>query len=318
MIAKKVLVTGGAGFIGYHLCTKLARLGTEVKVYGKLLGPRDEVRLKRLRKIGVKSIVGDILEAGKLSEAVKDVDLICHLAARSSVRESRERPVEYFQTNVVGTLNVLEAARKADTIVIFASSSTVYGKPAKFPTPEDSPLQPISYYGLSKLLGERCCSAYYESYGLPFACLRFFNVYGPEGGGVVYDFLRKIQANNNRLEIIGSGRQSKDFVYVDDVIESIVAVASSYTARGKTYNVGSGESTDVTSLANLIIRLLSLKEKTRIYCGLQRNWLGDVPYTQSDITKIKKELGWRPKVSLREGVSRTISWYEKEFGPIKR
>jgi len=313
---EKVLVTGGMGFIGYHLCQKLINLKADVSAYGKLTSPRDGIRLRVLKKIGVKPIIGDILQLDRLSVAARGASLICHLAAKSSVSESREDPIGYFQTNVVGTLNVLEVARKTDAMVILASSSTVYGNPIKTPTPEDHPLQPISFYGLSKLLAEKCCAAY-QSFGLRFTCLRFFNVYGPEGGGVIYDFLRKIQANNERLEIIGSGRQSKDFVYVEDVVEAIIAVAQHKSAYGQVYNIGSGTTTNVVSLARTIIELLGLQGKTQIHYGLQESWPGDVSYTHSDVTKIKREIGWEPKVPLKAGILKTIDWYEKEWGPIK-
>lgn len=313
---KHVLITGGAGFIGYNLARKLSEMKAVVTVYDNLSGARSEERAERLKAARIRCIIDDISRKNELLSAAKGSDIVFHLAALSSVPESYKNPQKDCQINVLGTVNVLDVARAVDAPVIFTSSSTVYGIARKTPTPEDHPLQPISFYGLSKLVAENYCQTYHTTYGLPTTSLRLFNVYGSEeAAGVSYDFLKKIKANNKRLELIGSGEQSKDFVYVDDVTDAITIVAQSDKAIGEIYNVGAGATTNVVKLAEMILDLLGLRT-TQIMCGLHEDWPGDVTYTHANISKISHQLRWKPRTTLREGLLKSIKWFESKYGRI--
>lgn len=317
LTGRNVLITGGAGFIGYNLARRLAEIGAKVVVYDNLSGAASAERAEKLKALNIRCVVADIFDRDELLSAAKGVDIIFHLAALSSVPESYANPQKDCQVNVLGTVNVLNVARVVDASVIFTSSSTVYGVPQKTPTPEDHPLHPISFYGLSKLVAEKYCQAYHETYGLPTGLLRLFNVYGPEAvTGACYDFLKKIQANNRRLEVIGSGEQSKDFIYVDDTVDAIIRAAQTDSAIGEAYNLGSGSTINVVKLAEKILNLLGLLEVSKIVCGVQEDWPGDVTYTHADITKIKQCLRWKPNTTLEEGLLKTINWFESKYGPI--
>jgi len=317
LAGKHVLIIGGAGFIGYNLARKLSEMKAVVTVYDNLSGARSEERAEKLKAARILCVIDDILHKNELLSSAKGSDIVFHLAALSSVPESYKNPQKDCQINVLGTVNVLEVARAVDAPVIFTSSSTVYGAAKKTLTPEDHPLQPISFYGLSKLVAENYCQTYYKTYGLPTVSLRLFNVYGPEEAtGVSYDFLRKIKANNKRLEIIGSGEQSKDFVYIDDVIDAIIRTAQNNKTIGEAYNVGSGTTTNVVKLAEMILNLLGLLNTTQIICGVHEDWPGDVTYTRADISKISRQLRWKPKTTLKEGLLKSIKWFESKYGRI--
>jgi len=314
---KKVLVTGGAGFIGYNLCLALNNKGAKTKAADNLSSQGSLDRMKKLHSHKIPTTVVDIRHRRKIADLAKDCDLIFHLAAMASVPLSVKRPAYDCQVNVIGTVNVFEAARSASAKVVFASSSAVYGNTTKIPTPEDHRLGPISFYGLTKVTGEFYCNAYHETYRLPVVSLRLFNVYGPEARmGVTYDFLKKLWKDNRRLEVIGDGEQKKDFIYVDDVVEAFLAAAQTPEANGEAYNVGSGESIKVKELAQKTVNCLGLSDKTEIMCGITPTWIGDVKYTQADLTKIKTELRWKPKVTHEKGLKQTIRWFESNHGRI--
>lgn len=316
---QKVTVTGGAGFIGFHLSDALHALGADVDVVDNLSASGSPERAEKLRKSGFKVVVRDIRHKNKLLKEVGKTDLIFHLAALSSVPLSYEKPRLDCQINVLGTVSVLEAARRSDAKVVFTSSSTVYGMPIEVPTPESHPLSPISFYGLSKLVAEQYCNAYHQTYGLPVTIIRLFNVYGPEStSGVTYDFLRKIMVDNKQLGVIGSGEQKKDFIYVDDAVDALLKASKSNKTDGEVYNVGSGETTNVVELAELILNLLGLNNKTKIITGICEDWSGDVTFTHADITKIRKHLNWCPKTNMTDGLKQTIRWFESAYGPIVR
>ncbi len=215
---KRILVTGGAGFIGFHLCKRLSELTTDLTIYDNLSSGKID-NVKDVPK--AKFVKGDILDLQKLCSMEKS-DLIYHLAAQVVVPYSMENPVEDFETNARGTLNVLEKARKNDAKLVFASSAAVYGNPNIFPTAENYGFNPFSCYGLSKVVGEEYCNMYASQYGLEITILRFANVYGPRCHGVINDFFDKIGRNPSKLEIIGTGLQSRDFVHVSDVVDALV------------------------------------------------------------------------------------------------
>jgi len=267
----------------------------------------------------VEVVESDVRSPRALTQAAGRSRSIYHLAALSSVPRSFENPRLDYQINATGTVNVLEMARRLDAKVVFTSSSTVYGVTQVTPTPEDHPCRPISFYGLSKRVAEEYCRVYHETYGLRVVSLRLFNVYGPGARtGVSYDFLKKLQADTRRLEVIGSGDQSKDFVYVDDTVEALVRSMESSLADGNAYNIGSGETTNVVSLAKMILRLLGLEGRTEIVLGRIEDWPGDVALTHADISRARRDLDWVPSVSLKDGIAKTIAWFLSIYGPVVR
>lgn len=302
MKGKKVFVTGGAGFIGYHLCSKLSTLTDDLTIYDNLSSGKME-NVKDVPK--AKFVKGDILDVKKLCSQEK-ADLIYHLAAQVVVPYSMENPLIDFEINAKGTLCVLEKARKDDAKLVFASSAAVYGNPSVFPTPEEYGFHPFSCYGLSKVVGEEYCQMYRDQYGLDIVVTRFANVYGSRCHGVIHDFLDKIAKNPNKLEIIGTGLQSRDFVHVSDVVNALVMVGSSESANGEVYNLGVGKTTSIIDLAKMMLKILNLQDKT-VVTTTNVSWQGDVTKIWFDNSKAKKELNWNPKITLEDSIKQIIA-----------
>jgi UDP-glucose 4-epimerase len=302
MEGKNVLVTGGAGFIGYHLCKKLLTLTDNVTIYdnmssGTMQNVKDNSKAKFVK--------GDILDLKTLLAQPKQ-DLIYHLAAQVVVGYSMENPLADFDTNAKGTLMVLEKARKDDAKVVFASSAAVYGNPAVFPTPESYGFHPFSCYGLSKVVGEEYCQMYKDQYGLEVVITRFANVYGLRCHGVIHDFLDKLAKNPDKLEMLGTGQNCRDFVHVSDVVAALVQLGEKEGINGEVYNLGLGKTTSILELADLILKILKLDKRTKV-TTTGTSWQGDVTKIWFDITKAKKELGWTPKVTLEESIKEVIA-----------
>jgi UDP-glucose 4-epimerase len=299
---KKIVVTGGAGFIGFHLCKRLSGLTSDLTIYDDL----SSGKMENIKDVGkAKLVKGDILDLKKLL-SVEKADLIYHLAAQVVVPYSMENPLIDFETNAKGTLCVLEKARKDDAKLVFASSAAVYGNPTVFPTPETYGFHPFSCYGLSKVVGEEYCEMYRDQYGLDVTIMRFANVYGLRCHGVIHDFLDKIAKNPNKLEIIGTGLQSRDFVHVSDVVDALVTVGSEEFTNGRTYNLGYGTTIKIIDLAKLMLQILNLQDKT-VVTTTGVSWQGDVTTIWFDNSKAKKELNWNPKVSLEDSIKEVIA-----------
>jgi UDP-glucose 4-epimerase len=298
---KRIFVTGGAGFIGFHLCKKLSNLTSNLTIYDNLSSGKVE-NIKHLPKVHF--VKADILNLKKLYSQEK-ADVIYHLAAQVVVPYSMENPIEDFETNARGTLNVLEKARKDDARVVFTSSAAVYGNTTKLPTPENYGFNPASCYGLSKVVGEQYCNMYSKQYGLDITILRFANVYGSRCHGVIQDFLDKISRNPEKLEIIGTGLQSRDFVHISDVVEALTLAATSEVAVGETFNIGFGKTTKIIDLAKIILKILGLSDKT-VITTTNVPWQGDINTIWFDISKVKKTLKWHPKISLEDNLKKLI------------
>jgi UDP-glucose 4-epimerase len=299
---KQILVTGGAGFIGFHLCKKLTELGANVTIYDNLSSGKME-NVKDVPE--AKFVKGDILNLENLCSLEK-ADVIIHLAAQVVVPYSMENPTEDFETNARGTLNVLEKARKDKARLVFASSAAVYGNPSQFPTLESYGFHPISCYGLSKVVGEEYCQMYDSQYGLDVAILRFANVYGSRCHGVINDFLDKLTKDPAKLEIIGTGQQARDFVNVADITNAIILAASKENAIGHTFNLGFGETTKIIDLANIILQILKLSGKT-VVTTTGVSWQGDVHTIWFNINKAREELNWTPKITLEDHLKKLIA-----------
>ncbi len=299
---KKVLVTGGAGFIGYHLCSKLQNLTDNLTIYDDL----SSGKIENVNDVPKANFVkGDILDLKALLSLPKQ-DLIYHLAAQVVVPYSMENPLIDFETNAKGTVCVLEKARKDDAKVVFASSAAVYGNPTVFPTPESYGFHPFSCYGLSKVVGEQYCQMYREQYGLDIVITRFANVYGLRCHGVIHDFLDKLAKNPDKLEIIGTGLQSRDFVHISDVVNALVTVSSEDKFNGEVFNLGIGKTVTILELAKLMLTILNLQNRT-VVTTTGTSWQGDVTKIWFDNSKARKMLNWTPKVTLEESIKEVIA-----------
>jgi UDP-glucose 4-epimerase len=297
----KILVTGGAGFIGSNLVDKLIDEGHKVFVIDNLLSGKKE-------NINRKAIFykADICHLDKISPLFKGVDYVFHLAANPKVVFSVENPIESNQINVDGTLNVLYASYKNKVKrLIFASSAAVYGNIKKLPLKENMTPKPISPYGLHKLIGEYYCKLFSNLYNLETVCLRYFNVYGPrmDPNGpyalVIGKFL-KLRKENRPLTIYGDGKQTRDFVYVDDVIKAnILAMKSKKVGSGEVINICSGRNYSINYIAKLI-------GGKKIYLPARK---GEMKHTLGDNSLAKKLLGWKPEISLEEGVGKLFHYY---------
>ncbi len=303
----KVVVTGGAGFIGSATAEVLVEKGYEVLVYDNLYaGLRENVPRE------AELVIGDVCDLGKLMDALRDAWGVVHLAAIVSVEEALEDPWRALRVNVEGTLNVLEACRRLDVErVVYASSCAVYGDPVELPVREDHPLKPKNVYGASKLAGEALVSAYAETYGLKAVSLRYFNVYGPRMrsgpyAGVIHKFIAAA-LRGEPLVIHGDGLQTRDFVYVYDVARANLAALES-KATGA-FNIGTGRSVTISELARMIVELTG--SSSPIHHGPPRP--GDIRHSRADITRAENVLGWKPKVRLEEGLLETINYYRSRM-----
>jgi UDP-glucose 4-epimerase len=302
---QEVVVTGGAGFIGSNLCRALLEQSAKVTAFDNLYSGKMEF-IEDLTDKGLNFVKADIRDTEALEKATKNCKVIFHLAAQTSVPFSMENPKEDCEINVVGTVNVLETAKKAGARVVFASSAAVYGNPEKRPTPETYLTHPVAFYGLTKLLGENYCRFYKENYGLEVVMFRIFNVYGPDCHGAIYDFLKKLQKNPSKLEVLGTGKQSRDFVYVSDMVDALIKAATTPEAAGHELNIGTGTTTSVAELAKMIVDILELTNVDIYFTGGQA-WAGDMDITLADNRKAESLLKWKPQVSLREGLKKLIS-----------
>ncbi len=257
----KCLVTGAAGFIGSHLCDALLKAGHHVAGYDDLSAGKMEnlAEAQKSKRFGF--VRGNILQLKRLEEACDGVDVIYHFAADPFVKQSAENPVHSFEQNVVGTFNVLEAARRKEVKqFIFASTSTVYGDAEVIPTPEDAALQPISNYGASKVCGEQYVSSYAHTYGIKGTVLRYANIFGERSDhGVMRDFYFKLKAKPDELEILGNGKQNKSYLHISDCISATLLAASKQKSMFEPFNVGSREKHTVNEIAKTISKHMKLK-----------------------------------------------------------
>lgn len=301
----KVLVTGGAGFIGSHLVDRLILEGHDVAVVDNLsTGKRKNVnRRAKLYKVDIQS--------PRIQRVFRNErpSVVMHLAAQMDVRRSVKDPVFDAQVNILGTLNVLEQAFNHGTRkVVFASSGgAIYGEQEAFPAPETHPTRPVSPYGISKLCGEHYLSYYQRMSGIQVVSMRYANVYGPRQdpygeAGVVAIFIQRMLAGEQPV-INGNGRQTRDFVYVDDVVDANLAVMGQ--AIQGIYNVGTGTETTVNELFTMLQELTG--SSCRELHGPARK--GEQSRSVVDPMRVRKELGWEPRVSLKEGLKRTVEFF---------
>ncbi|RLC95591.1 MAG: GDP-mannose 4,6-dehydratase [Chloroflexi bacterium] len=301
----KVVVTGGAGFIGSHLALKLAERGNHVTIVDDLSTGRVENIAALLKTSGAELVRGSVTDLSLLQSVFSGASYVFHLAAIPSVPRSIEDPLGTHQVNVTGTLNVLMAARDSNVKkVVYASSSSVYGDTPTLPKREDMVPSPQSPYAVAKLAGEYYCSVFHQVFGLPTVCLRYFNVYGPRQdphspyAAVIPKFITSVLQGKPPI-IFGDGGQTRDFTYVEDATEAnILAVESDATGI---FNIGSGDRVSINELARLVLEILGKDLEPQ---HLEPR-AGDIRHSLADIA-LAKTFGYTPRHSLSEGVRRTI------------
>lgn len=307
----KCLVTGGAGFIGSYMVDKLLESGHEVICLDNF-DPYYDPEIKRgnikhnLDNENFTLIEEDIRNKELIEKIIREesIDYIFHQAAQAGVRASVENPRKVHDVNATGTLNILEASLDSHVKkIIYASSSSVHGKVKYLPFDEDHPNFPVSPYGASKLLAEHYCGVFSEVYGLKTISLRYFTVYGPRmRPDLAISIFTKNALQDKAIEIFGSGDRTRDFTYIDDIVE---ASLKAMNKGNGVYNIGSGNRISINELAEKILSLTNSKS-TLIHTNPQK---GDAEHTWANVEKAKRELDWEPKIDLNEGLMRYIKWY---------
>lgn len=306
-----VLVTGGGGFIGSRLCERLVQSGATVRAFVRYTS-RAEIGLLRflepdiLKKVEI--IRGDLRDFSAVEQASRGVDIVFHLGALISIPYSYVHPVETVQTNVLGTLNILEACRKSGAKLVHTSTSEVYGTALRVPIDEDHPLQGQSPYSASKIGADKLVESYFRSFGLPTVTVRPFNTYGPGQSTRAVIPTIVTQALAGGVVRLGNLDAIRDFTYLDDTVEGFLLTAQADTWNGETYNLGSGEEISIGAIAALIFRLMGKQAEIQLEKSRLRPEKSEVLRLISDNRKAKLELGWQPTVGMEEGLQRTIRW----------
>ena len=309
----KFLVTGGAGFIGSHIVEKLVRKNHFVRVLDNFSSGRRQNLEGVIKRIEL--IEGDIRSADACIRATQGIDFVLHQAALRSVPKSMNNPKEYNEVNINGTLNMLEASKKNKVKrFVFASSSSVYGDTDRFPEREDFTPQPISPYALTKLAGEQYCRIFSHHYGLDTVSLRYFNVFGPRQSlddeyAIVIPKFITCMLKGQPPPIYGSGRQSRDFTYIDNVVEANILAAKKSNANGEVFNIASGKDYTILELVKILNKIMKKDIRPKFLSPRP----ADVFRTLSDLSRSKRILGFRPKVDFLEGLNLTLEYLSKDI-----
>jgi nucleoside-diphosphate-sugar epimerase len=307
---RPVLVTGGGGFLGSHLVERLLAEGHRVRVLDNFATGRRENLLHILDEIEL--IEGDIQSYERVHNAVRGCELVFHLAALPSVPRSVQDPLTSNASNVIGTLNVLLAARDEEVRrVVFASSSSIYGANRELPKREDMPAFPIAPYAVAKQAAEGYCRAFFEVYGLETVALRYFNVFGPrqdplsQYAAVIPRFITAF-LNGRPPVVYGDGEQSRDFTYIDNAVQATVLAAAATGVAGEVFNVACGERITLNQLLEELRRLTG----RGIKATYEEPRPGDVPHSLADISRARERLGYAPAVDARTGLAKTLEYTE--------
>lgn len=303
------LVTGGAGFIGSHLVEALLKINYQVRVLDNFMTGKRQNISSILSHIQL--IEGDLRDFETVRKAAEAVDFIFHLGALPSVPRSIQDPITSNDVNIQGTLHVLEAAKQMKVKrVIFSSSSSVYGDSPILPKREDAVPNPLSPYAVTKLAGEHYCKVYYKIYGLETVCLRYFNVFGPKQdptsqyAAAIPRFINALLVNKPPL-VYGDGEQSRDFTYVDNVVQANILAIEAPEAPGKILNIAYGKQVTVNELIKTLNAILG-KNIQPIY---ESSRPGDIRHSLADISQARRILGFSPTISLEEGLRRAVAWF---------
>ena len=302
----KIVVTGGAGFIGSHVVDRLIEEKHEIVVLDNLSSGNEKFIAPHLGKDNFRFHKVDILH-DDIADLFDDVDEVWHLAANPEVRLGAENTRIHLEQNVIATYNVLEAMRLNEVRrILFTSTSTVYGEAEQLPTPEEYPTVPISLYGASKLACEAFIASYCHTFDMHAWLYRFANVIGTRSShGVIYDFINKIRSNPAELEILGDGSQTKSYIYVSDCIEAMLAGLKAIDkSRVHIFNIGTTDMTSVTRIAELVCDAMHVSPAFT-FTGGKRGWIGDVPIMLLDASKLSN-LGWEQKYTSEEAVKKAI------------
>jgi len=310
-MSTRFLLTGGAGFIGSHIVKRLVGEGAVVRVVDNL-STGQVARLETLR-CSIEYVEADLADNLVSDEVVKDVDYVLHQAAIPSVQRSVCDLIGTNRANVTATLNLLESCRKAKVRrFVYAASSSAYGDTEVLPKSEEMPPNPLSPYALQKLAGEHYCKLYYSLYGLETVCLRYFNVFGPgqdphsEYSAVIPKFISKLLINEP-ITVYGDGEQSRDFTYVENVVDANLLALQATKACGKVLNVGCGERITLNTLIQLLEEIVGVKAKVSYSASKP----GDVRHSLADINLARRLLEYEPKVIVKEGLRRTVEAFVK-------
>ena len=313
---KKILITGGAGFIGSHLFENLIQEGNNTIIIDNFndyySGKEEQIEeiIKKCSKSTEYSIIkGDLTQESIFNKIDRDIDIIFHLAAQAGVRYSIEHASEVTKNNIVSTVNIYEFALKNEIKkVVYASSSSVYGNPIYTPLDEDHPKNPISPYAVSKLCGEFYADLYFKEYNLPVTSLRFYTVYGPRGRPdmAIRKFFKLI-LEDKEISIYGDGEQLRDFTYVSDIIDGLILAGEKKEAIGQIFNLGCSNPIKVNKLVEKMYKIVGKTKNVR-YIEKQK---GDVDITYSNTKKANKILKYYPKIEIDEGLQKTYNWQRK-------
>jgi UDP-glucose 4-epimerase len=313
-MVNRFLVTGGAGFIGSHMVDRLVRKGCEVVVLDDFSSGSQKNLGSHIGKSNFRLIKGDVRNKTITRRALENVDAVFHFAAIVNVDFSVKNPLLVNEVNVKGTLNLLESCLKSKVKqFIYVSSCAVYGEPEYFPIDESHPTRPLSPYGVSKLAAEHYCQVFCRIHGFKTVILRYFNVYGPRQSkgpysGVISKFTEQLRQKKVPV-IFGDGTQTRDFVYVDDVVNATLKVLDCKKCAGEVINVGSGKETSIRELYNILLKIFGMRNVKPKYCSPRA---GDIKRSYADLGKAEKLLRYKPKFSIEDGLRKLLAEQDKE------
>ena len=305
---KKVFVTGGAGFIGSHIVDRLVKLEVEIVIYDNLsTGFMSNIGRINTNKITL--IQDDCLNSNRLIETMKGCDTVFHLTANADVRGGINNTRIDLEQNTIVTYNVLEAMRiNKVSQIVFSSSATVYGEPSAFPTTEGNELIQTSLYGASKLSAEAMIQAYCEYFDMTSYIFRFVSWIGERySHGVIFDFVKKLKANQGKLEILGDGSQKKSYLYVKDGIDAIFFALDNFSSPKNIFNLGHDSWLNVIDLADIVCEEMGLESVQYSFAGGKRGWKGDSPFVHLDTSKIQSA-GCHAQTSIEDGIRHTVQY----------
>lgn len=304
-------VTGAAGFIGSTLVDRLLEGGHRVVGYDNFSTGQRRFLQQALRHPSFTLVEGDVLDQSRLESAMRGAETVFHFAANADVRFGTEHPRRDLEQNTIATFHVLEAMRATGaSCIAFSSTGSVYGEAAVIPTPEDAPF-PVqtSLYGASKLAGEGLIAAYAEGFGIRGFIFRFVSILGERyTHGHVFDFVRSLRADPSRLRVLGNGKQRKSYLYVQDCVDAMFLALENAEGRLNVFNLGTDEYCELDDSIQWITERLGVRPALE-YSGGNRGWVGDNPFIFLDTSRIRT-LGWRPRLTIREGVIRTVEFLQ--------
>lgn len=315
----KYFITGAAGFIGSNLVDRLLADGHVVVGYDNFSSGQEEFLEAARRNRNFRLVRADVLDLSALTQAMHGADFVFHLAANADVRFGTEHPRKDLEQNTIASFNVLEAMR-ANSIrrIAFSSTGSVYGEAKQFPTPEDAsfPIQ-TSLYGASKLAGEGLIAAYCEGFGFQGYIFRFVSILGERyTHGHVFDFYKQLLEHPDELRVLGDGHQKKSYLYIQDCIDAMLCVIEKAHDKVNIFNLGTDEYCEVNDSIGWICEHLKLNPRLT-YTGGERGWIGDNPFIFLDTSKVRA-LGWKPKLTIREGVMKTLEYLQNNPWVLER